>query len=65
MLRETLIFSFICLKNERHANLLFHLLAEAHPGPNQAFKMDFFAKIVNGFKLTLLTILAKSSSVDV
>ena len=65
MVRETLIFSFICFKNERHANVLFHLLAEAHPRPSKAFKMDFVAKIVNGFKLTLLTILAKSSIVDV
>ena len=45
--------------------MLFHLLAEAHPRPSKAFKMDFVAKIVNGFKLTLLTILAKSSIVDV
>ena len=31
----------------------------------QAFKLDPFVRIVNGFKLTLLTILARISLVDI
>ena len=33
--------------------------AEAYRGPSQAFKINLLAKIVDIFKLTLLTIFAK------
>ena len=39
-----------------------HQSAEAPTGPSQAFKIDLFARIVNVFKLTLLTNLAKALS---
>ena len=39
--------------------------AEVLFGPSQASKMDIFARTVNFFKLTLPTIFAKSSVVDV
>ena len=29
--------------------------AEAHPGPNQAFKINLLARTIDIFKLTLLT----------
>ena len=35
-------------------------LYEAQSEPSQTLKMELFAKIVNGFKLTLLTILARA-----
>ena len=40
-------------------------LAEASFGPNQVSKMDLFVRIVKEFKLTLLTIFAKSFTVSV
>ena len=39
--------------------------AEARPGPSQASKINLFARIVNFFKLTLLTILGESTIMDV
>ena len=39
--------------------------AEAHPGLSQAFKNNFFARIVDVFKLTLLTIFAKCTIMNV
>ena len=39
--------------------------AEVLFGPSQASKMDIFARTVNFFKLTLPTIFAKSSVVDI
>ena len=44
---------------------MYHQSAEAHPGPSQASKINFFARIVNVIKLALLTTLAKSSVMDV
>ena len=38
---------------------------QAHSGPSQTFKINLFARIVNVFKLTLLTIFAKSTIMDV
>ena len=38
---------------------------KAYAGPSQAFKIDLHARIVDYFKLTLLTISAKYSIVDV
>ena len=38
---------------------------EAHPGPNQSFKTNLFARIVDVFQLTLLTIFVKSTIMDV
>ena len=37
----------------------------AHSRPSQASKISLFERTVNAFKLTLLTIFAKSSIVDV
>ena len=34
--------------------------AETHPTPSQASKINIFVKIINVFRLTLLTIFAKS-----
>ena len=39
--------------------------AEARPGPSQASKINLFARIVNFFKLTLLTIFGESTIMDV
>ena len=39
--------------------------AEAHPELTQAFKINLFARLVDVFKLTLLTIFVKSTIVDV
>ena len=38
--------------------------AEVHSGNSQAPRVNLFVRKINGFKLTLLTILAKSSVVD-
>ena len=35
--------------------------AEIHAGPSEAFKTNLFARIVDVFKLTLLTIFVKST----
>ena len=37
--------------------------AEAHPGPSQAFEINFVARIVDVFKLTLVTRFAKKKSI--
>ena len=37
---------------------------QVHSGPSQTFKINLFARIVNVFKLTLLTIFAKSTIMD-
>ena len=39
--------------------------AEAQPGPSEASKINFFARIVNVFKLTLLSVFDKSTIMDV
>ena len=39
--------------------------AEARPGPGQVSKINLFARIVDVFKLTLLTILVKSTIMNV
>ena len=39
--------------------------AEACPGPREASKINLFVRIVNVFKLTLLTIFVKSIIMDV
>ena len=44
---------------------MYHQSAEAQTGPSQASKINFFARIVNAIKLTLLTTLSKSSVMDV
>ena len=38
---------------------------EARPGPSQASKINLFARLVNVFKLKLLTIFPKSTVMDV
>ena len=38
---------------------------EARPGPSQASKINLFARIVNVFKVTSLTIFVKSTIMDV
>ena len=38
--------------------------AEARPEPSQAFKINLFARTVNVFKLTLLTIFVKNTIKD-
>ena len=42
-----------------------YLSTEARPGPSQTIKIKLSARIVNVFKLTLLTTLVKSTIVDV
>ena len=39
--------------------------AEAYPRPSKIYKINLFARIVNLFKLTLLTIFAKSNTMYV
>ena len=39
--------------------------ADTRPGSGQASKINIFARIVNFFKLTLLTIFIKSTIMDV
>ena len=39
--------------------------AEAYPGPFQASKINLFAKIINVFKVTLLTILVEDAIMGV
>ena len=49
----------------RYLRLNFNNCVEALSGPNQASKIDLFTMIIKFFKLTLLTIFAKSSIADV
>ena len=44
---------------------MLHPAIEVHCGPSHVSKMDPFARIVNGFDLTLQTIYTKSFIVDV
>ena len=44
---------------------VMHQSPKAHLGPSQASKINLFARIVNVFKLTLLTIFVKSTIMDV
>ena len=39
--------------------------AEVGTGPSRASKINLFARIVNAYKLTLLTFFAKSTIMDV
>ena len=59
---------FICCQGDMSVRILRPALyssAEVHFGSSQAREMELFAKIVNVFLLTLLTIVGKVSMVDV
>ena len=43
---------------------MLHTPAEAHSGPRQASNLDLFVRVVNVFRLTLLTIFGKGSIID-
>ena len=46
-----------------HLHLIFknwNLFAETRPGPSQVFNINFFTRLVDAFKLTLVTMFLKS-----
>ena len=51
--------------NFKKIRIVLYSPAEAYYEPNQKSKLDFFARIFNGFNLTLPAILAKSFTTDV
>ena len=53
------------VRTVRVSKTVMYLSTEARPGPSQTIKIKLFARIVNVFKLTLLTTLVKSTIVDV
>ena len=63
-LKRSYIFSYIICMTIPLRTIMYQS-AEARPGPSQVSKINSFARIVNVFKLTLLTIFVTSTVMDV